>query len=125
MIVADSSCILAIAFGEPGMEVAAHKAQGALVSTVSVTECVAKLRDRGWEAAATTGFFDAIGLTLAEHTREVAVEAGLLHSRLRRKGVSMGDCCCLALALSVGAKIATADRQWAELGLDLEVELIR
>lgn len=125
MIVADASCILAIAFGESGMDKAWSLTKGALVSSVNITESVAKLSDRGWDRIMINEFIDSLDTVVKAHEPEIAFEAGILHSKLRRKGVSLGDCCCLALARLSRAKIATGDRNWASLGLDLEVELIR
>ena len=54
-----------------------------------------------------------------------ASAAGLLRRMTRAQGLSLGDCCCLALALERGARVMTADRAWAGLDLGVEIEVIR
>jgi PIN domain nuclease of toxin-antitoxin system len=57
----------------------------------------------------------------------------ILHARLavrmreqtRKAGLSLGDKACLALGKATGYPILSADRAWAELGLGLEIQLIR
>ncbi|MGH2915028.1 MAG: PIN domain-containing protein [Solirubrobacteraceae bacterium] len=41
------------------------------------------------------------------------------------RGLSLGDRACLALAQRLGVPAVTAEHAWAELGLEIEVRLIR
>jgi len=43
----------------------------------------------------------------------------------RSAGLSLADRACLALALRLGYGVLTADRQWSNLDIGLEVKLIR
>lgn len=43
----------------------------------------------------------------------------------RALGLSLGDRCCLALAMVYDLPVLTADRAWAQLRLGLKIELLR
>jgi PIN domain nuclease of toxin-antitoxin system len=42
-----------------------------------------------------------------------------------RRGLSLGDRACLALAETLGLSAITADRHWAQLGLSIDIRPIR
>ncbi len=48
-----------------------------------------------------------------------------LYPQTRNRGLSLADRACLALALDKGWPVMTADRAWAGLDIDVEVEMIR
>jgi PIN domain nuclease of toxin-antitoxin system len=54
-----------------------------------------------------------------------AMAAAALYPKATGKGLSLGDRACLALAQRLGAPALTAERVWAELDLDIDVQLIR
>ncbi len=66
-----------------------------------------------------------LGVVFEPFTADHAETAALLRARTRERGLSLADRACLALALDRGLKVVTADRAWAELGLEVKVELIR
>ena len=75
---------------------------------------------------------EAIGETLEALELEVvsfdtrqAYQTGLLRNPTRFLGLSLADRACLALAIRLGYGVLTADRQWANLDLGLEIRLIR
>jgi ribonuclease VapC len=49
----------------------------------------------------------------------------LLRSSTRRAGLSLGDRCCVALALTQQLPVLTADKNWLNLVADLKVTLVR
>lgn len=51
--------------------------------------------------------------------------AAELREHTRHLGLSLGNRACLALGLLHGGPILTADRDWAKLDLDMEIEVIR
>ena len=98
---------------------------GGIVSAVNASEVIARLVDYG------TGGEDArnellnFGLENRPFDTALAVAAGHLRATTREKGLSLGDRACVALAIREQVGIVTADRAWAGLDLDVEVELIR
>lgn len=54
-----------------------------------------------------------------------ALAAAALYPKTASKGLSLGDRSCLALAQRLGAPAVTAEHAWAELALDIQVQLIR
>ena len=56
---------------------------------------------------------------------EDALTAAMLSRLTAPKGLSLGDRACLALAKRLAARAVTAERAWAQLDLDIEIELIR
>lgn len=125
LIVLDASVVLALAFLEPGWDVVPWGQEDLCISTVGLVEVVTKLIDRWPTGANIQGFLDPLTLTRVPLTDKQAIAAGLLRAPTRSKGLSLGDRCCLALALDLGAPVMTADRVWAGLDLGVEVRLIR
>lgn len=124
-IVFDSSAVLAILLDEPGAQRAAEILDGGVLSAVNVSEVVARLIDQGASDEDARGAVHGLGLAIRPFDESLAVAAGLLRRATRRRGLSLGDRACLALALRERAPVLTADRAWTALDLDMEVELIR
>lgn len=125
--VLDASALMALLYGEPGFgRVGAALVTGAAISTVNLSEVIAKLVDRGVPERGIRDNLDQLDVGIVEFNANDALAAGLLRSSTRSAGLSFGDRACLALASRVGAAVLTADRAWAELDLDgIEVELVR
>lgn len=123
--VLDSSVILAMLNGEPGADDAANLLPGSLLSTVNLAEVVAKLIEQGVPRELATMTTDTLDCEVMPFDSEMALDAGLLHATTRGRNVSLGDRCCLALAMRTGLPVVTADRAWANLGLDLDIRLLR
>src|SRR6185437_6135634 len=124
--VLDASAILALLNSEPGAdkltpELRAH----ATCSTVNIAEVQARLVRQGidpeeaWESS-TSVVSDAVPFSLDQ-----AKVAGTLVSQTRPLGLSLGDRACLALALTLGSPVYTADRAWKQLKVGLRVHVIR
>ncbi len=84
-----------------------------------------KAVERGVETDGMREGFVELGVVFEPFTADHAETAALLRARTRERGLSLADRACLALALDRGLRVVTADRAWAELGLEVEVELIR
>jgi ribonuclease VapC len=54
-----------------------------------------------------------------------ALATAALYPRVSSRGLSAGDRACLALAQRLGAPAATGEHLWADLPLDVAVQLIR
>ena len=121
----DSSAVLAIAFEEEGSEAAARRLGDGIISAVNASEVVARIVDLGASAEEARASLLGFGLEIRPFDAALAVAAGLLRPATRGQGLSLGDRACMALAIREQARVVTADRAWAALDLDVEVELIR
>jgi len=121
----DCSAVLAILFGESGQDRAAAALKDARISTVNLAEVVTKLIERGATPSDVEGRLSTLALNIADFDGDLAIQAGLLRTATRHKGLSLGDRACLALAIREGLPVMTTDRAWSDLDLPVEVVLIR
>jgi ribonuclease VapC len=124
-VVLDASALLASINGEPGFDVVAAVAEGAVVSSVNVAEVATKMTFRGSGAAEIEAALDAHRIVVEQFDRRRAVATGLLAAQTRHRGLSLADRACLALAMELGVPAFTADRAWASLDIGVEIRLIR
>jgi ribonuclease VapC len=96
-----------------------------VVSTVNVTEIIAKQIDKGLDPLAARQRYFELNLDIRLFDEELAVLAGQLRRETRHLGLSLGDRACLALGIRENATVLTADRKWADLDLGCRIELIR
>ena len=95
------------------------------MSAVNVAEVVSRLADTGMNADEVRSLVGTLGLEVTPFDEELAHATGMLRPSTRRKGLSLGDRACLALARQLALPALTADRGWAELDIGVEVTLIR
>jgi len=124
--VLDSSAVLAILKGEAGGDALDAKLLAkARISTVNLAEVQAVLVRDGmnakdaWEDARS-----AVG-AVEPFTSAQARVAGNLLPLTRARGLSLGACACLALAITAGTPLYTADRAWSELEVGCRIHVIR
>lgn len=125
MIVLDSSVVLASVFEEPGRIELVDVFGNAAICSVSLAEVVSKCVERNMPD-------EMVGLLVEQcsqichplSARQAAV-AGALRRTTRHLGLSLGDRCCLALAVDLKATVFTADRAWAGLDLGVPIRVIR
>jgi ribonuclease VapC len=117
MKVFDSSAVLAMAFSEPGGNVVADlmEAGDGLISTVNLCEALTKLHDRGLAPEVIEAIRIDLPVAVVALSTEQARVAAQLRAQTRELGLSLGDRCCLALALEHDAEVITTDRSWARL----------
>ena len=124
--VLDASALLALVSMEPGGEQVREAVRnGAAISTVNLSEVVAKLADDGVSAEEIHRTLDAFDLEAVGFDEALAYRAGLLRPLTRGAGLSLGDRCCLALAQQLDLPVLTADRSWQSLQLGVRVDVIR
>lgn len=123
--VMDASAVLAFLQDEPGRDFVEPLIAGALISSVNLSEVVAKIASRGTPAAVIEESIRHSGLAIVPVDARLGLDAGLMFPRFRPFGLSLGDRVCLALAIRENLPVVTADRVWATLGLPITVTLIR
>jgi PIN domain nuclease of toxin-antitoxin system len=127
MKVFDASAVLALVFAEAGADKAARLIEDgdAVISSVNHGEVVARLLERGLSEAEVNAVCEGVRLPVLPFTESQAVLSGRLRPATRSLGLSLGDRCCLALALeNPAAQVVTADRPWKALK-QVRVTLIR
>jgi len=122
--VIDTSVILAIAKNERLDEAAVSLVDDGVMSTVNVSEVYAKLADLKLNSTTVGPLIQTLAriepLTLSQ-----ARLAGSLRDSTRHSGLSLGDRCCLALAIELGADVYTTEHVWARLEVGCKIHLLR
>ena len=126
MTVLDASAVLALVHDEPGADQVADALSGSTLSAVNLTEVVGKLVDADVEAQQLRTLLVSAGVTIEPFGADDAELAGALRSVVGGRALSLGDRCCLAVAVrSDPPEVLTGDRAWAELDLPVRVVLFR
>ena len=124
-VVLDASAVLAVLNGEPGAEAVWDCLPGARLSAVNAAEVAAKLVDGGRDAERAGQLLERLGARVVSFEVVDVVPVAHIRAATRAAGLSLGDRACLALARRLGVPALTADRQWRDLQVDVEVRLIR
>ena len=123
MSVLDTSAVLAMLYEEEGADKARSFTDPGSISLVNVAEVLTDLLRSGYRDVA--GAMSALD-DLQLRVRSVYESHALRVAELKQvRGLSLGDCFCIALGEATGEPLITADRQWATLDLAVPVELIR
>ena len=126
MTVLDASALLALIHEEPGADLVAEAMTGSVIGTPNLAEVIGKLVDAQIDASAVRQLVVAAGVTIEPLTADDAELDGALRAITGGQQLSLGDRCCLALAIrSTPPIVMTADRVWANLDLPIGVRLIR
>ncbi len=113
--VLDASAVLALLNDEPGGDRVESALDEAVISAVNLAEVLTKLIDAGMPEDEARQSFDLLGIEVIDFNKQQAETAASLRSATRKKGLSLGDRCCLALGLQMGVEVVTAEREWAKL----------
>lgn len=126
MIVLDASAVLALIHDEAGADVVANRLEGAAMSAANLAEVVGKLVDSGAEARNVRSLLGSLGLEVHSVSADDGELAGALRAVPGGNRLTLGDRCCLALALrQPDAEVLTADTAWSALDLPVAVVQIR
>jgi PIN domain nuclease of toxin-antitoxin system len=68
---------------------------------------------------------EALGIDVEPFDVEAADETGSLWTATRDKGISLADRACLAVGRVLELPVVTADRDWLELDVGVDVRCIR
>jgi PIN domain nuclease of toxin-antitoxin system len=124
-LVLDASALLALLYLEPGREVVEEAIPGALISTVNLSEIAAKLADKGMPESVVEETLSNIEVEIRPFDSAAAVQAVMLRPLTRDLGLSFGDRASIALGMQLSLPVLTADRNWSDLDLAVEVRQIR
>lgn len=123
-MVIDSSALLASIYNEPGGDKVAKMLAGAKMSSVNVAEVFTKLADSGRLSEEFLETFNDLGIYVIDFDVSQAKKAAELRPLTKHLGLSLGDRCCLALAIKLDATAVTADKDWKTIKF-CPVDLIR
>lgn len=121
----DASAVLAMMLGEAGGDQVRERLASSQISTVNLSEVVAKLQEGGVPDEVITSSLAELNFDVLAFDQSQAVRAGLLRAATRSIGLSLGDRACLGAAASCNAVAVTADRAWGKLELNIAVEVLR
>jgi PIN domain nuclease of toxin-antitoxin system len=124
-VVLDASALLAYLLQEPGAEVVDGLLSDARMTSVNWAEVVQKSLSAGVEVQGMREELQALGMQVEPFVAADGERAGQLWALTRQQGLSLGDRACLSLGLRLGLKVVTCDQAWAELPLELEVQVLR
>lgn len=121
----DASALLALLNEEPGNEIVAESIPGAVISAVNLSEVAAKLVEAGMPDDAVRSALGDLGIEVRAFDSEAAYRTGALRASTKKLGLSLGDRACVALGLQLSSPVLTADQDWKELDIGVEVRTIR
>lgn len=125
-IVLDASAALAFVKGETGGEAVLPFVGDAAISAVNLQEVIKELIRDGLEIEIVREIVDGLRLEVHNHDAVAAYAAAGLHTQTRKYGRGLGDRTCIALGLSLGLPVLTADREWRRVEVEgLVLEHIR
>jgi len=125
MMALDASALLALLFREPGHQRVAQVLGDCCMTTLNLSEVLGRFARDGHAPTEVWARLRATPIEWVPFTDTLAMTAAQLLPKTRGQGLSLGDRACLALALTRGIPAVTTDRLWAELGLGIQIELIR
>ena len=125
MIVLDASAVLVYLFREVGHEAVAEIIEDSCLSTVNLSEVLGRFVRDGHDAGVVLEQFHATRIEIVEFDDDQAVLAANLVTKTQPLGLSLGDRACLALGLARGLPVLTADRAWRDVGVGVEMRVLR
>ena len=125
LVVLDASAVLALLRDERGAERVAELLPTAAIGAVNLAEVLIVLERYGVAAAEARRAVNALALDVLPADAATAHAAAGIAAANPRRGLSLGDCFCLATAHLTGRLAVTADRTWAALKNGAKVVVVR
>lgn len=123
--VLDASALLALLAEEPGADEVEALLEGAVMSTVNLSEVLQKSEQHGIDTEGLEFDLEALGLELHPFDVPQARAAAEIWAQVPRAGLSLGDRACLALAHTIRGSAVTTDRRWSGLRHGVRVRVLR
>jgi PIN domain nuclease of toxin-antitoxin system len=124
-VVVDASAILALLNEETGSEEVLKFIGKAAISTVNLSEVIAKLADAGIPEEDIRQILSNLNLEVIDFNEKQALKAGMLRPNTKSIGLSFGDRACLALGIILNQPVLTTDRLWGSINVGVEVRVVR
>ena len=124
-VVVDASAVIALLVGEPITLFDPRRIAGAAISTVNLSEVLARLQELGMSEDGALDAVRKLDLRVVAFDEPQAHVAARLRASTRHAGLSLGDRACLALGQVLGCPVATADRACANLDVGVQIVVIR
>ncbi|ESQ90075.1 hypothetical protein ABAC460_09920 [Asticcacaulis sp. AC460] len=123
--VLDSSAVLALLWREKGCDIVETYLRDAMISTINLAEVYTKCTERSVDPGVVASVLAKQSVTIVDFSAPQALLAGKLRQQTKALGLSLGDRACLAVAMMERATVVTADKPWANVGLNLKIVVIR
>lgn len=124
-VIVDASVVLAVMLGERGGIEIAQTMNRAVISVVNLSEIYRRLIDAEVSAEDAVSRVQRLRMEIVPFDEKQAIATAQLRPATRKIGASFADRACLALALTKGLPVLTADRKWDLLDLPIEIRQIR
>ena len=120
----DASAVLAYLQNEKGKEKVELILETSAIGRINATEVLTKLIEKGMSFDDAKEAFDNLDLQIIEFDEKQSLKSAELRPLTKHLGLSLGDRCCLALAMTENLPAVAADRNWAALNV-CKIEVIR
>lgn len=124
-VVLDASALLALINEERGWQAVETVIDQAAISTVNLSEVIAKLAEVNTPEFLIQQTLNQLNLDVILFDETQALIAGLLRPPTKALGLSFGDRACLALAIHQNLPVLTTDQAWTRVALSVEVRVTR
>lgn len=124
-VVIDASAVLALLNQESGSEEILQYIGKAAISSVNLSEVIAKLADAGIPEADINQILLNLNLEVVVFNEEQALKAGMMRPATKSIGLSFGDRACLALGIVLNQPVVTTVRLWSNLSVGIEIRVVR